>query len=67
MLINSSAQYSGKKITKKFDFFILSNINQKKGELARLISPLESSGGKCLYFWYHAYGLGTNLFLLNIN
>ncbi len=33
---------------------------QKTGDKARLISPVVNfNEGKCLYFWYHAFGEGN--------
>ena len=33
----------------------------KIGDMARLVSPVQAKNdGKCLYFWYHAYGAGKS-------
>ena len=35
---------------------------QNEGEKARLVSPIQDGKtGRCLYFWYHAYGPGIVL------
>lgn len=37
--------------------YIETSSPQSKGDKARLVSPTQSyKDGKCLYFWYHAYG-----------
>ena len=39
--------------------FIETSSPQSEGDKARLISPVQSyKTGKCLTFWYHAYGVG---------
>lgn len=39
--------------------YIETSYPQKKGDKARLLSPVQSyTSGKCLVFWYHAYGIG---------
>ena len=39
--------------------YIETSYPQTQGDKARLISPVQSyKTGKCLVFWYHAYGVG---------
>jgi hypothetical protein len=40
--------------------YIETSAPQVRGDVARLISPIQANqNGKCLYFWYHAYGAGN--------
>ena len=45
--------------------YIETSSPQIKGDVARLISPTQANtNGKCLYFWYHAYG--TTVATMNV-
>ena len=46
--------------TAGYYMYIETSSPQTRGDVARLISPVQpNQDGKCLYFWYHAYGVGN--------